>query len=304
MDPLTYSIIIPHKNIPNLLKRCLDSVPQRDDTEIIVVDDNSDQEIVDFEKFPGLDRGDVHVVFDKVGGGGGHARNVGLSHAKGKWVMFVDADDFFNYCINDVLDEYKESASDVIFFKANSVDSYTYEPRKRSVHLNQMIDDYKNNPTIASDELRYSFGEPWCRLIRHSLIEKHNLCFEETSIHNDTAFAYRLGHVAENIAVDSRYIYTLTYRSNSVSVSISEAKKLERIKVFSRAKSFFMEHGINREPIMNEPYRQLALSKMEKTDVYQQGMDYALSLNIDPSLLKRKIALEVLKVKVKRLLKR
>jgi len=39
---INYSIIIPHKNIPHLLVRCLDSIPQREDVQIIVADDNSD----------------------------------------------------------------------------------------------------------------------------------------------------------------------------------------------------------------------------------------------------------------------
>ena len=39
---INYSIIIPHKNSPELLNRCLASIPQRNDIEIIVVDDNSD----------------------------------------------------------------------------------------------------------------------------------------------------------------------------------------------------------------------------------------------------------------------
>lgn len=42
-----YSIIIPHYNIPELLQRCLDSIPERDDVQVIVVDDNSDSSKVD-----------------------------------------------------------------------------------------------------------------------------------------------------------------------------------------------------------------------------------------------------------------
>ena len=51
-----YSIIIPHKNIPVLLQRCLDSIPIRDDIQIVIVDDNSSSEIVDFDNFPGMQR--------------------------------------------------------------------------------------------------------------------------------------------------------------------------------------------------------------------------------------------------------
>lgn len=44
MDEINYSIIIPHKNIPHLLQRCLKSIPRRKDVQIIIVDDNSDPE--------------------------------------------------------------------------------------------------------------------------------------------------------------------------------------------------------------------------------------------------------------------
>lgn len=51
---INYSIIIPHKNIPKLLRRCLDTIPRREDVQVIMVDDNSDQEIIKFDCFPRL----------------------------------------------------------------------------------------------------------------------------------------------------------------------------------------------------------------------------------------------------------
>jgi len=93
--PLNYSIIIPHKDIPDLLQRCLDSIPVRDDVEVIVVDDNSDPRKVDFEHFPQWKGKDYHYFLTKEGKGAGYARNVGLDHAQGRWIIFADADDFF-----------------------------------------------------------------------------------------------------------------------------------------------------------------------------------------------------------------
>ena len=116
---MNYSIIIPHRNIPNLLQRLLCTIPQRNDMEVIIVDDNSDAEHVDFEHFPGIERADTKVIFDKKGGGGGYARNVGLTQATGKWVIFADSDDYFNYCLNDVLNDSLDSDSDIIYCKAN-----------------------------------------------------------------------------------------------------------------------------------------------------------------------------------------
>lgn len=51
---INYSFIIPHRNVPHLLQRCIDSIPKRDDIQIIIVDDNSDPKIVNFECFPKL----------------------------------------------------------------------------------------------------------------------------------------------------------------------------------------------------------------------------------------------------------
>ena len=71
---INYSIIIPHKNTPDLLRKCLDSIPHRDDVQIIVVDDNSDEDKVDFEHFPGLNEERTEVYFTKEGKGAVNTR--------------------------------------------------------------------------------------------------------------------------------------------------------------------------------------------------------------------------------------
>lgn len=58
---IVYSFIIPHKNCPVLLNRCLDSIPIRDDVQIIVVDDNSD-----VDKKLTLSRQDILKCFCEV----------------------------------------------------------------------------------------------------------------------------------------------------------------------------------------------------------------------------------------------
>ena len=102
-----FTIIIPHRNIPHLLKRCISSIPYRDDLQIIIVDDNSSPDIVDFNDFPGEGRLNTSIIYDKTGLFAGHARNMALDYARGKWVIFADADDFFNYCFDEVLEEFK-----------------------------------------------------------------------------------------------------------------------------------------------------------------------------------------------------
>lgn len=121
----TYTIIIPHKNIPLLLQRCLDSIPLRQDIQVVIVDDNSSPAVVDFDNFPGSERKDTEIIHTSESKGAGYARNCGLAAAKGRWLLFADADDFFLPGFLDVLDTFALTDYDMIVFRAESTDSDT-----------------------------------------------------------------------------------------------------------------------------------------------------------------------------------
>lgn len=246
----TYTIIIPHKNTPKLLQRCLDSIPHRDDLEIIIVDDDSDPTIVNFEKFPGKERKDVTIIFDKASKGAGHARNIGLKQAKGKWLLFADADDFFNYCIRDILDEYKADFSDVIFFNVTSVNSNTYEFSRRGNTIKEYHRIYDQDAEAGLFLFKYSCGNPIAKLISKDFISIHSIRFDETRIHNDTTFSYYVGYHAKKIKVDHRALYCITYSPSSISYTLDEEKVLQRMEILSRRDRFFLDHNIDLNKIV------------------------------------------------------
>ena len=66
-----FTLIIPHKNIPTLLQRCIESVPKRNDMQVLIVDDNSDPKQVNFTEFPGLNTPNIQIIFTKEGLGAG-----------------------------------------------------------------------------------------------------------------------------------------------------------------------------------------------------------------------------------------
>ena len=286
---MNYSIIIPHHNTPDLLQRLLHSIPQRDDLEVIIVDDNSDDKIVDFENFPGVDRPNTKVIFDKKGGGGGYARNIGLSYAKGKWIIFADADDFFNYCFNSVLDDYVDSAADVIFCKNNSLNECFYTTSYRTINLNNFIDSFISGGKQDDINLRYVWGEPVCKIVRRNIIEDNNIRFEETAIHNDTRYSYLVGYYAKTICVDVRAIYCVMNRVGSVSKQISEEKKLDRIRVFSNAFVFFREHKL---PITEQRhFKQLLECKKSNAKTYSLGLQIMVDSGITQKEINRNMRL-------------
>ena len=118
---ISYSIIIPHYDIPDLLVRCLQSIPVREDVQVIVVDDCSPGGDEYAARYPELKRPFVEFYSTTHRGGAGTARNIGLQHARGHWLVFADADDFFAEDFGRLLDKYKDYAEDLIYFRARSV---------------------------------------------------------------------------------------------------------------------------------------------------------------------------------------
>jgi glycosyltransferase involved in cell wall biosynthesis len=286
---IRYSIVIPHKNIPDLLRRCLDSIPRRDDLQIIVVDDNSDTGMVDFSQFPGLGDPSVEVLFEKEGKGGGYARNIGLTRAKGAYVLFADADDFYTPDFNAILDTYKEDTSDIVFFNAHSVSSDTFKPAERSGPLNRYIGIYHTSHRQSRKKkaellLRYRFSEPWAKIIKKSFIDEHHLRFDETPINNDCTFSYSAGFYAQAIAVESRTGYCVTTRPESLSYAPKTAEKiLARIYVFGKCALFFKQHCI---PFVIDNFRGdlFRLFFSDHTN-YEQGKKILLELGYSQSAI-------------------
>lgn len=281
---INYSIIIPHKNIPNLLQRCLDSIPIREDLQVIIVDDNSDSSKVNYEFFPGLERHNTDVIFDKSGKGAGRARNIGIDHAIGKWLIFADADDFFNYCFREILDSCANKDADVVFFDSSSVDSNTYCNSNRSAYTHEMLKLSKIDKARAEFQLRYYLGVPWCKIVKRQLVVDNNIRFDETPINNDTTFSYLVGFHAVKIEIDYRAGYCVTTRNDSISYTLNEEKTLASIAVFARKRKFLLEHGID----INEGFINYHLNRarqLHNDRLYNRGIDVLKSYGFDENLL-------------------
>ena len=230
MTEINYSVIIPHKNIPTLLQHCIDSIPRRDDVQIIVVDDNSDPEKVDFDNFPGKDDPHVELYFTKEGKGAGYARNVGLEHAKGKWLLFADADDYFLEDLNRLMNDYLNSNSDIIFLYNKTVDLHKgfflnidQPVAIKYIKCNCSINDY--------DALRFECYPPWTKMVRRQLVNSHNITFDQVKASNDVFFSVKVGYYAKNVEICPYVIYMRVVRQGSLQYSYSEERLLDRIKV-------------------------------------------------------------------------
>lgn len=243
---IVYSIIIPHKNIPDLLQRCLDSIPLRDDVQVIVVDDNSDPNLVDFKSFPRWS-GNYEYYLTKEGRGAGYARNMGLSHAVGKWLLFADADDFFTGDIGELLDEMKDAKEDLIFFDHRSVLSDNPAiPVVRAQYASDMIMNYLDGNPFEGD-LRCYVLIPVCKIIRKTLVDQYQIRFDETKWANDAWFSAQVGCYAKRIAVSGIVGYVMTTRTGSLVSDFcgSSEEVLVRLKENLKSDRLFNKFGLS-----------------------------------------------------------
>ena len=244
---IIYSFIIPHKNCPDLLKRCVNSIPVRDDVQIIIVDDNSDK-----GKKAAITRREAEVVLlDRESSkGAGRARNEGLKRATGKWLVFADSDDFFTESLLVSLDKYKDSEADLILFKADSVDSDTLEKSNRHGGINAKIDSVLNGEEDAR-LVALEIEVPWCKMVRNDFVQKNQITFDEVLASNDTMFSTKVTCLANNIEMSEDVLYVVTTRTGSLwNTRKKPANYLSRICVYINRCKYLKEHGYPATPLI------------------------------------------------------
>lgn len=219
-----YSFIIPHKNSISLLQRCLNSIPSRNDIQIVVVDDNSDE-----KNLPKIERSNLTIIYDKTSLGAGHARNVGLKHARGEWVFFADCDDYYKVGFLDVLEAYSKSDHDIIYFDCYfRINPLTGET-KPNVYSSYFTKYCHNEREIDKANLKHCINAPWNKMYRRAFVLRNYLKFEEIPIGNDAFFVNKASSITDNVAfIDNKLYY---YVDNPSGITRKKLRPINEIKI-------------------------------------------------------------------------
>ncbi len=115
------SVIIPVYNVEPYLKQCMDSVVGQTlkDIEIICVDDGSTDGSLDILKEYATEDSRIQIIEQKNAGAGA-ARNNGMRHATGKYLSFLDSDDFFEpRMLEKAYDLAEKDQADFVAYKSD-----------------------------------------------------------------------------------------------------------------------------------------------------------------------------------------
>ena len=235
MEPV-YSIIIPHYNTPELLVRCLRSIPVRRDVQVIVVDDCSPGATEYTIKYPELSRPFVEFYSTTEGGSAGRARNVGLQHARGRWCMFADADDYYEDGFLDKISRELDDSLEILYFNISGTG--------HRAQLHQKIFElYLTNHDET--EIRYHIWEPWNKVFALQFIFDNQLRFEEVPVGNDAMFCLKASRAARHYHIIEQQLYCLTDNIGSISYRpLSFEREMDYAKVRTRINLFMAEQGL------------------------------------------------------------
>ena len=265
MNEIKYSIIIPHKNSFDLLLKLLKSIPICDSYQVIIVDDNS--EFQEKEKLKNnIFNNNVKIIYNNNSEGAGKARNIGLKEAKGKWILFADADDFFSDNIEILLENYFESSCDIIYFGTTSNYIDTNKIAYRHERYMNLVNDFINDNS-KEDALKYFYTPPWSKLIRREIIEENNIKFDEIIASNDICFSLKSAFFAKSIFATVDILYNITVTHGSLTNSISLNHFDTRLDTALRANKFLCS-------INKKKYQQSVLYFLAKS--YMFGIKYMI----------------------------
>ena len=185
----TFSIIVPIYNAEKTLCRCLDSLLDQNyqDFEVLMIENGSaDYSNAICREYAAKDSRFILYACEENKGPSG-ARNIGLDHASGVYVAFLDSDDYVEYNYLTVLLE-ALSDSDVVFFGYHQV---AVNGEFLGDHIPQIAENADYYEILLTLHQRDMFGYTWIKAFRRETIGTHRFS-RELNLLEDEVFACKV----------------------------------------------------------------------------------------------------------------
>lgn len=226
------SIIVPIYKVEPYLRKCVESLLRQDlasdEYEIVLVDDGSPDccgEICDQYASQYVNIKVVH----RPNGGLSAARNNGIDVAQGKYVQFVDSDDYLEpNVLKSLVDKAESKGLDVLRFNYRNVNEQNevFEPNKVSKPFVDYCDDPCDGMNFLTERLGYGCYA-WQFLVKRELFDACR--FTEGVYFEDTDWTPRLLAKALRVTSTEQMVYNYLLREGSITQSDDEKKKRKTV---------------------------------------------------------------------------
>ena len=250
-----FSIIVPVYNVEKYLRECIDSILCQTftDFELILVDDGSKDESGKIcDQY--AEKDNRIKVIHKENGGQSTARNCGVEESSGKYIVFLDSDDFISE--DTFLQEIKDKSAD------NDVVVYGY----RKYYDDNRVKEVPQPTVTTTEKNEFSrqlvvgdafYCSCWSKSIKASLLKDNNIIFDESLRCEDMDWYYSVVLVAEKFSFIDKPFVNYRQRENSVTSAFNRKSITDFIITIDKWYSKFNN-------IDDEHFRTTMLSSLAK----------------------------------------
>ena len=240
MNELDLSIIVPVYNVEKYLRQCLDSLVNQDyqNFEIICINDGSNDNSEDILK-EYSSKYSFLSYYSKENGGLSSARNYGINYAKGKYIGFIDSDDYVEGSfISKMLKKAKENDSDIVVCDINSF----YEDNSKPSHILEGL-NHKYPNLDSRKRLLVSSMFAWNKIYKREFFLRENILYPEGLLYEDLEVSSYLGVKSKGIDYVKEVLINYRQRENSI-MSTKNRKVLDIFEILRRLYERFDSNGL------------------------------------------------------------
>lgn len=264
MENIKFSIIIPAYNSEEFIEECLNSIFSQTykNTEIIVINDcSTDNTLKILERYE-----KIKLFSTPVNSRQGAARNVGLEHCTGDYVLFVDSDDslYDSEVLSKIADKISNTNYPDIIYLGLKVEG------RRNLELIPNEENTKKEYRLAENPFINVTTICW----KNSLIQENNIRFPEKIRYEDVYFAFLGIEKAKNYEYMDIIYYLANNRDDSTTTNYTLAQARDTVNLIE--KLFELYDFIDGE---NKPYLQKRIE--QQTERAKARLDRSVKLIIE-----------------------
>ena len=243
------SIIIPYKNASKTIIRCFKSlIMQSLDSsyyEVIFINDFSDNETTNLIKKLIKNKNNFRIINSKIRTTGpGHARNLGIKVSKGKYLYFLDSDDFLKKNALNFL--YKKSLirnPDIICNNFEIIKNL----KNLKHHKRHDLNILKNQKKFIKNYFNLSIiGQVISNLFKKDILSKNKIFFK-SGYYEDVLFFFKAFYFSKKKFITKKVLYTKVNTKNSIVNSISTNHIKDGLKVYYQIYKFLIGSKKNKK---------------------------------------------------------
>lgn len=226
MNNSVISVIVPAYNCVDTLDRCIMSIiaANIDGLEVLIINDGSKDNTLQVAEALAANWNNVRVI-SQQNQGVSVARNAGIRHARGKYVAFVDSDDWIlaPYSLYGTLYTVaEENNADIV------IAGYTTSKASSNLILSDRVYNLASDCEFEDLIQLKSIGKPYGKLVRREFLVNNDIYFPVGMRHQeDAVFLYKMLTYAKVVVTNSdvSYFYDLPEQGKSYSSSIDDELK-------------------------------------------------------------------------------